>query len=221
MLIDEHSADPDRELVPFWFDPICPWAWVTSRWLLEVERERQVRADWRLMSLHYLNLVQRHGEGLSDEYQALMGTAQEIVRVCAAAAAHAGDDVLGPLYTALGTRLHDQRRRDYPTVITEALHTVGLPVSLAAAATTTEFDPRIMASHHEAFDEVGLDVGAPVLRVAGTTLFGPVVTPVPRGEAAGRLWDGLFLIAGTEGFYELKRSRKSRMRPSTGATTPR
>lgn len=213
---DERTDREDRKPVPFWFDPICPWAWVTSRWLLEVELVRPVRADWRIMSLHHLNLVQRHDEGLSDEYRALMGEAQKIVRVCAAAAAHAGDDVLGPLYTALGTRLHDQRRRDYPAVITEALHVVGLPASLAAAAATTKLDPRVLSSHHEAFDEVGLDVGAPILRVAGTTLFGPVVTPVPRGDAAGRLWDGLVLIAGTEGFYELKRSRAHRMRPSTG-----
>lgn len=220
MLInDEHSTRLDREPVPFWFDPMCPWAWVTSRWLLEVEQVRPVRADWRIMSLHYLNLDQRHGEGLNDDYRELMGKARGMVRVCAAAAAHAGDSILGPLYTAVGTRLHDQRRRDDPTVITDALHEAGLPASLVSAATTTEFDQRITTSHHEAFDQVGLDVGTPVLRIRGTTLFGPVITPVPRGEAAGRLWDGLVLIAGTDGFYELKRSR-GRIRPSTGATTP-
>ncbi|MGW4370320.1 mycothiol-dependent nitroreductase Rv2466c family protein [Nocardia takedensis] len=216
----EATPSPEREPVPFWFDPMCPWAWVTSRWLLEVEQVRPVRADWRLMSLHYLNLEQRHGQRLSDEYRALMDKAQATVRVCAAAAAHAGESVFGPLYTALGARLHDHRRRDDPTVITEALHEVGLPASLADAATTSEFDQRITTSHHEAFDDVGLDVGTPILRIRGTALFGPVITPVPRGEAAGRLWDGLVLIAGTEGFYELKRSRASRMRPTVGATAP-
>lgn len=193
--------------IPFWFDPLCPWAWITSRWLLEVEQVRAVRADWRIMSLAYLNLVQRQGEGLNADYRALMEKAWGPVRVCAAAAEHHGRGVLGPLYTAIGTRLHHQRRRDDPTVITDALAEVHLPQALAAAATSTEFDQRITDSHHEAFDEVGLDVGTPVLRIAGTALFGPVVTPAPRGEAAGCLWDGLVLIAQTDGFFELKRTR--------------
>jgi hypothetical protein len=200
------SNEPPLE-VPFWFDPLCPWAWITSRWFLEVEQVRPVRADWRIMSLAYLNLVQRGGEGLSADYRALMEKAWGPVRVCAAAAEHRGDGVLGPLYTAIGTRLHNQRRREDPTVITGALAEVGLPEALAEAATSTEFDQRITDSHHEAFDEVGLDVGTPVLRIAGTVLFGPVVTPAPRGEAAGRLWDGLVLIAETDGFFELKRTR--------------
>jgi hypothetical protein len=204
------DAPPDREAVPFWFDPLCPWAWITSRWLLEVEQVRPVRADWRIMSLAYLNLVQREGKGLSDDYRERMTTAWGPVRVCAAAAEHAGPAVLGPLYTALGTRRHNDGRRDDPAVLTEALTEVGLPDSLAAAATSTEFDQFIKDSHHEAFDEVGLDVGTPVLRVRGTALFGPVVTPAPRGEAAGRLWDGLALIAETDGFFELKRTRDRR-----------
>ncbi len=201
------DAQPDPEMVPFWFDPLCPWAWITSRWLLEVERLRPVRADWRIMSLSYLNLVQREGKGLSDEYRELMTKAWGPVRVCAAAAAHDSPAVLGALYTAIGTRLHNHRRRDDPTVITEALAEVGLPESLAAAATSTEFDQFIKDSHHEAFDEVGLDVGTPVLRIRGTALFGPVVTPAPRGEAAARLWDGLVAVAETDGFFEVKRSR--------------
>ncbi|WP_042379991.1 mycothiol-dependent nitroreductase Rv2466c family protein [Streptacidiphilus melanogenes] len=193
--------------VPFWFDPLCPWAWVTSRWLLEVEKVRPVRPDWRIMSLAYLNLEQREGKGLSDEYRALMETAWGSVRVCAAAAEHAGHGVLGPLYTAIGTRLHNQRRREDPTVITEALAETSLPASLASAAASTEFDQLIKDSHNEAFTEVGLDVGTPILRVAGTTLFGPVLQQAPRGEEAGRLWDGLVLVAGTDGFFEIKRSR--------------
>ncbi|RMI46721.1 mycothiol-dependent nitroreductase Rv2466c family protein [Streptomyces triticirhizae] len=201
------NEERERTDVPLWFDPLCPWAWVTSRWLLEVEKVRPVRADWRIMSLAYLNLEQRNGKGLSDDYRALMEQAWGPVRVCAAATAHAGRDVLGPLYTAIGTRLHHHRRRDDPTVVTQALTETHLPASLASAATSTEFDQRIKDSHHEAFDEVGLDVGTPVLRVAGTALFGPVLRRAPRGEAAGRLWDGLVMIAATDGFYELKRSR--------------
>lgn len=196
-----------RVEVPFWFDPLCPWAWITSRWLLEVEQVRPVRADWRIMSLAYLNLVQREGKGLSADYHELMTKAWGPVRVCAAAAEHSGRGVLGPLYTAIGSRLHNHRRRDDPTVITEALTEAGLPSSLAAAATSTDVDQLITDSHNEAFDEVGLDVGTPVLRIGGTALFGPVITPAPRGEAAGRLWDGLVLVAGTDGFFEVKRSR--------------
>jgi hypothetical protein len=193
--------------IPFWFDPLCPWAWITSRWLLEVEQVRPVHADWRIMSLAYLNLVQRDGKGLSADYRALMEQAWGPVRVCAAAAEHHGSTTLGPLYTALGTRLHNEGRRDDPTAITEALAEASLPQTLAAAAKSTEYDHFIRASHHEAFDEVGLDVGTPVLRICGMALFGPVVTPAPRGEAAGRLWDGLVLIAQTDGFFEIKRTR--------------
>ena len=203
-----------REDVPFWFDPLCPWAWITSRWLLEVEQVRPVRPDWRIMSLAYLNLIQREGKGLSQDYLELMTRAWGPVRVCAAAAEHHGHDILGPLYTAIGTRLHNQRRREDPAVIAEALAEAGLPGSLAAAATSTEFDQLIKDSHDEAFNEVGLDVGTPVLRIAGKALFGPVITPAPRGEAAGRLWDGLEMIARTDGFFELKRSRDRK--PSFG-----
>ncbi|MFE4512665.1 DsbA family protein [Kitasatospora sp. NPDC056783] len=208
-----HDDEPPRTLVPFWFDPLCPWAWITSRWLLEVEKVRPVRADWRIMSLAYLNLHQRQGEGLSTEYRALMESAWASVRVCAAAAEHAGHQILDPLYTAIGTRLHNQRRRNDPTVIPEALAATNLPAALASAATTTDYDQHIIASHHEAFDEVGLDVGTPVLRVAGTALFGPVLRQAPRGEAAGKLWDGLVLLAQTDGFYELKRSRGRDVKP--------
>ena len=200
--------------VPFWFDPLCPWAWITSRWLLEVERVRPVLADWRIMSLAYLNLIQRDGQGLTDDYRDLMVRAWGPVRICAAAAENHGSQILGPLYSALGTRLHNHRRRDDPAVIPEALEEAGLPRSLAAAATSTEFDQVIKDSHDQAFNEVGLDVGTPVLQVAGTALFGPVVTPAPRGEAAGQLWDGLVLIAQTDGFFELKRSRDRK--PSFG-----
>jgi hypothetical protein len=129
------------------------------------------------------------------------------VRICAAAAQHSGPGVLGPLYTAIGTRLHNQGRREDPAVIPEALAEVGLPAALAEAAVSTEFDEQIKASHHEAFDDVGLDVGTPVIRIRGNALFGPVITPAPKGEAAGRLFDGLVLVTGTDGFFELKRTR--------------
>jgi 2-hydroxychromene-2-carboxylate isomerase len=202
------TAQPDaRENVQFWFDPVCPWAWITSRWMLEVEKVRPVRPDWRIMSLAYLNLSQHEGKGLNEDYLKRMSLAWGPVRICAAAAQEKGPDILGPLYTALGTRFHVEGRREDPAVITEALAEVGLPESLASAATSTEFDEQIKASHNEAFDEVGLDVGTPVIRIAGKALFGPVITPAPKGEAAGRLWDGLVLVTEADGFFELKRTR--------------
>jgi hypothetical protein len=200
----------ELEEVQFWFDPLCPWAWITSRWMLEVERVRPVRTDWRIMSLAYLNLVQHEGQGLSEEYLERMARAWGPVRVCAAAAADGGPGVLGPLYTAIGTRLHNQGRREDPAIIPEALQEAGLPVWLADAAETDEFDAAIKKSHHEAFDEVGLDVGTPVIRIRGKALFGPVITPAPKGEAAGELWDGLVLVSKADGFFELKRSRDRR-----------
>ena len=173
----------------------------------EVERVRPVRTDWRIMSLAYLNITQHEGKGLSEEYLERMAQAWGPVRVCEAAAEERGPGILGPLYTAIGTRIHVQGRREDPQVIPEALAEVGLPASLASAAQSTEFDEAIKRSHCEAFDDVGLDVGTPVLRIRGKALFGPVITPAPRGEAAGRLWDGLVLVSGADGFFELKRTR--------------
>jgi predicted DsbA family dithiol-disulfide isomerase len=196
-----------REDVQFWFDPLCPWAWITSRWMLEVEKVRPVQTDWRIMSLAYLNLIQHEGKGLSEDYLERMAKAWGPIRVCAAAAQEKGPEVLGPLYTAIGTRFHNEQRREDPAVLTEALEEVGLPASLASAAESTEYDEAIKASHSEAFDEIGLDVGTPVIRVSGKTIFGPVITPAPKGEAAGRLWDGVSLVMETDGFFELKRTR--------------
>jgi len=193
--------------VQFWFDPLCPWAWITSRWMLEVEKVRPVRTDWRIMSLAYLNLIQHEGKGLTEEYLEGMKKAWGPIRVVAAAAQHSGQDILGPLYTAIGTRFHDRGQRDDPQTIPDALAEVGLPASLVSAAESDEFDQLIKDSHNEAFDQVGIDVGTPVIRIAGNTIFGPVVTPAPRGEAAGRLYDGVALVTATDGFFELKRSR--------------
>jgi protein-disulfide isomerase-like protein with CxxC motif len=195
------------EDVQFWFDPVCPWAWITSRWILEVQKVRPVRPDWRIMSLAYLNLTQHEGKDLSEDYLERMGRAWGPIRVCAAAAQHSGPGILGPLYTAIGTKFHVEGRREDPTVLPEALAEVGLPASLASAAQSDEFDGEIKRSHHEAFDDVGLDVGTPVIRIRGRAIFGPVITPAPKGEAAGRLWDGLVLVTEADGFFELKRTR--------------
>ena len=195
--------------VDFWFDPLCPWAWLTSRWMLEVEKVRPVRTRWRLMSLAYLNLVQHKGEGFDPEYLKRMAQAWGPVRVLAAARAERGDEIVLPLYDALGRRFHIDRRRDAEAVA-EAVAEVGLPGAILAAATDAGLDESINASPHEGMDLVGLDVGTPILNVEGNAFFGPVVTPAPRGEAAGRLWDGVLAVTGTDGFFELKRTRDRR-----------
>ena len=194
----------------FWFDPLCPWAWMTSRWMLEVERVREVQVHWNVMSLAVLN----EGRDHPPEYVELMAAAWAPVRVIIAAQLEHGDSVVLPLYTAIGTRIHLQQRKDYEMVIAESLAEVGLPAELAGVGKTTKVDEQLRASHGRGITLVGEDVGTPVISVLGpgggrVAFFGPVVTPAPKGEAAGRLWDGTLLVASTPGFYEIKRTRTS------------
>lgn len=189
-----------------WFDPICPWAWIASRWMLEVEQVREVEVRWHVMSLAVLN----DGRELPEEYVELMAKAWTPVRAVIAAQVTHGDEIVLPLYTAMGERIHLGGRQDYAEVAREALAAVGLDPALADLGDV--HDVALRASHQEAMDLVGTDVGTPVIAVPGPdgqpiAFFGPVVTPIPRGEAAGRLWDGTLLVAGTPGFYELKRTR--------------
>jgi protein-disulfide isomerase-like protein with CxxC motif len=196
------EQEPTR--LDFWFDPLCPWAWITSRWVLEVEKVRPVQARWHVMSLAVLN---ENKEGMDEGYREMMRKAWGPVRVCIAAEQKFGPDVLLPLYTALGTRFHNEKQERDRATIEAALADAGLPADLADAAESTEYDEALRASHKDGMDRVGYEVGTPVISVNGISFFGPVISPIPRGEDAARLWDGVLMVAGTDGFFEIKRSR--------------
>ncbi|MEU0402508.1 DsbA family protein [Streptomyces sp. NPDC006197] len=200
-----------RTTADFYFDPLCPWAWMTSRWMLEVEQVRPVDVRWKVMSLAVLN--ENRLDELPAEYRDMLETkAWGPVRVVIAAQQLHGDEVVGKLYTALGTRFHNNNEGPTREAIVGALKDVGLPEDLVDFADKDTYDTELRASHEEGIGKVGQDVGTPVISVPGPTgdevaFFGPVVTPTPRGEAAARLWDGTLLVASTPGFYEIKRTR--------------
>ncbi|MFJ4654546.1 disulfide bond formation protein DsbA [Nocardia sp. NPDC088792] len=204
------NPSPDQAVtaIDLWFDPRCPWAWIATQWLLEVEQVRAIETHFHVMSLSVLN----DGRELPEKYRQGQIDGWGCVRVCIAARQHYGPQVLRPLYLAMGTRIHHEKAGLGRDMILSALAEVGLPAELAAAADVTDYDEALRTSHHAGMDLVGDAVGTPVIHVpiadgAPIAFFGPVLSPAPRGEAAGRLWDGVLAMAATDGFFELKRAR--------------
>jgi 2-hydroxychromene-2-carboxylate isomerase len=196
-------TDTKTTPVEFWFDPSCPWAWMTSRWVDEVSQHRDLDVTWNIMSLAVLN----ENNDVSDKYKAFFPRALRYTRLVAAVKELHGQEYVKPLYDALGTRIHLGKSKNPDEVIPAALEEVGLPAELIAHSLTDEYDVQMRASHSEGISRVGEDVGTPVIAVAGTAFFGPVISPSPKGEDAVRLWDGTVAVASYPGFFEIKRSR--------------
>jgi 2-hydroxychromene-2-carboxylate isomerase len=189
--------------VDFWFDPSCPWAWMTSRWVDEVAPHRELNVTWHIMSLYVLN----EDKNVSESYRKSLPRTLRYARLVTAVGEVEGQQAVKPLYDALGTRIHNGHRKDVDEVIAEALAERGLPADYSRYADSDEFDTALRASHSDGIDRVGQDVGTPVIAVDGTAFFGPVLSPTPRGEQALKLWDGVVAASSYDGFFELKRSR--------------
>lgn len=193
------------DVADFWFDPACPWAWMTSRWMDEVAKVRNITVNWHVMSLTVLN---EDSDDISASYRASLATAMAPVRLINGVREVHGQEYVKPLYDAIGTRYHPQGRRDEQRqVLIESVAEVGLPAEAIDLADSEAHDESLRASHDRGIGLVGQDVGTPIVAFNGIAFFGPVVTPAPRGEEAGKLWDAVVQAAGFEGFFELKRTR--------------
>ncbi|WP_062987919.1 mycothiol-dependent nitroreductase Rv2466c family protein [Nocardia anaemiae] len=208
----------DKTHVDFFFDPFCPWAWITSRWIVEAQRVREFDVSFHVMSLAILNDGDLPPQ-LNDPR--MLRKVWAPVRVAAAAEQTAGPQVLGPLYTAMGSRIHngdnrsfgDLLTKDFDQIVEESLREVGLPGELAAAATSPEYDTALRRSTAEGTSVAGAIAGTPTMHIDGVAFFGPVLSRIPRGEQAGRLWDAATAFASYPDFWELKRAQPADLRP--------
>mgnify|MGYP001943244114 CR=1 FL=1 len=193
-----------NDVADFWFDPACPWAWMTSRWMDEVASVRDITVNWHIMSLVVLN----EDKDIPEDYRKSLSTAMAPVRLINAAREVHGERYVKPLYDAIGTRYHPQGRRDdQRQVLIESLEEVGLPADFIAYADSDEYDQSLRASHNRGLELVGQDVGTPIVAFNDVAFFGPVISPAPKGEEAGKLWDAVVAAASFDGFFELKRTR--------------
>ncbi|NJC73531.1 DsbA family protein [Planosporangium thailandense] len=201
--MEDTLVGPPHPTVTAFVDPSCPFAWITSRWLMEVARLRPITLRFEVMSLAVIN---EHRE-LEPWYREFNDRAWGPARVCAAAVARHGHEALTTLYPALGRRIHDEGDKDFDSVIPAALAEAGLPGDLSQVAHTTDADDHMRASTARARQLVGEDLGVPTVVVDDVAFFGPVLSRIPRGDEALRVFEGARLLAGCRAFTELKRAR--------------
>jgi len=201
----EASSPADPIAVTLYIDPSCPFAWITSRWLLEVAQHRPLDVRFQVMSLSVLN----EGRELEPWYREFNDRAWGPVRVAAAVQERHGHQALSQFYTALGGRIHTQQNKDHAVVVPAALIEAGLPADLAEAAGGTQFDSLLRATHKQVESLVGEELGTPVIVFGEAAFFGPVCTSIPRGSDAVTLFEVTRLAASIPQFTELKRGRTS------------